>query len=142
MNLTYITTPSGIVRILEWIFGMVAWCCVVSNSDYSHSSNLVYGVTVLIIFWLLGLFWLIIHIFGLTERLNFDSWPSLNFGVSCAASLLIFIGFITIAVDSCVNGVCSSQVQAGAAFAFFAFICWTGSSLLAWKEMTGKFCWQ
>merc|ERR1711972_1077391 len=139
---TYVTTPSGIVRILEWIFGMVAWCCVVSEGNYTHSSNLVYGVTVLVIFWLLGLVWLILHIFDIKERLNFEAWPSLNFGVSSAASILIFIAFITIAVDACVNKVCVSTFQAGAAFAFFAFICWTASSLLAWKEMTGKFCWQ
>lgn len=55
VNIGYVATPGGALRLAEWLLGMVAWCCVVSVKGYGHYSNLVYGVTVLIIFWLLGL---------------------------------------------------------------------------------------
>ena len=80
----------------------------------------------------------------LKDRVNLDDgkWGTLNFGVSVAGAVLIFIGACTIAADACMGGGCNSTLQAGAAFAFFAAFAWIGSCLFAWRDMAGKFCWQ
>ena len=55
----------GLLRLLEFITSLIAWACIVSKSYYTNSGNLVYGVAVLIIFWLLDLVWIIIFATGL-----------------------------------------------------------------------------
>ena len=161
MNLSYITTPSGIVRILEWIFGTVAWCCVVSDSTFKNSSNLVYGVTVLIIFWLLGLVLFSLSLFDeqwreklpkLSSILSEAILARLEIVISILGALFIFIAASCIAVDACDQknfiashgnfGKCMEVYQNGAACAFIESIVWLADSLLAWKKIFGTFCWE
>jgi len=131
---------SGILRVGEFTLSLIAWACVVSFKEYNQSTNLVYGVTVLILFWLLDLAWIVLFATGYHQKINLDQgkWGALNFGISSAGAFLIFIASCTIAADSSSVGV----LQAGAAFSFFCCFNWVGSCVFAWREMRGGFCWE
>lgn len=134
-----ILNAAGALRAAEFVLSLVSWACVVSWSPYNTDGALVYGVTVLIIFWLLDLAWLVIFGAGLKDRINLDaaSWGAVNFGLSVAGALLLFVASCCLAAGS--NGV--TVVQVGTAFCFFTTGVWIVSCLFAWREMKGSFCW-
>ena len=132
--------PSILLRFTEWFLSMVAWSCIVSKSVYNQSGNLVYGVTVLIFFWMVDMIYILIILLGYNKKLNLEDerLGAVNFGISTAGALFIFIG-------SCCVGASAGEFgvwQAGAAFSFFTCGAWIGSAVFAWRAMRGSFCWQ
>lgn len=133
-------TLPGILKIVEFVLALIAWACTVSNKYYAASSNLVYGVTVLIIFWCFNFFWILLLATQFYKRINLTSlqWTVLNFFYSGLACLLIFAGACCMAVSDA--GV--SVWQAGAAFAFFTSFAYLFSVVVALRDWLGRWFWE
>ena len=114
------------LKTLDSICLLIAWICLVENSDYSQYSSTIYSVVVFMTVWIFDVFYLIIFISKLNRKFACytDSKGYICFNI--VYSILIFLLVISAAIVMAT--VCGGNElwSTACAFGFFSSFLWLG----------------
>ncbi|GAB6028742.1 hypothetical protein CHUAL_004561 [Chamberlinius hualienensis] len=95
INLWYFRSVPGILKIIQWVFGIVCIACASPPIfDAGH-----WFVFVAVFCFIFTFIWVCIHVFSLTSVINLP-WLLLELGYTCLASFFYFIAFIVLLIET------------------------------------------
>jgi len=145
-----LTSPDGILRLVEWLFALISFATMASASGYSSFSQFQFLVAAGVITWIWTMAMLTYYIFDLASKNAILHLVELagDFvvvvfefaaGVAAAAECNTHPCSIT-GVPVCDSLLCDGvgDAKAGIAFAFLTFFALLGSMFFDWKKYRGS----
>ncbi|XP_066265581.1 CKLF-like MARVEL transmembrane domain-containing protein 8 [Branchiostoma lanceolatum] len=141
VDVEYIKTIPGILKIVELFLGFIAWVCIAS-SGYCCGENFVMFVEVTA--WLATILLLVVHLLTLHNKAPLSAlpWPFIEFCYHAGVTLMYFIAACVVAATTGNRATVwaawyNSTYSAASAFAFFTTIAYGIDAYLSfacWRE--------
>ncbi|XP_078583717.1 MARVEL domain-containing protein 1-like [Branchiostoma floridae x Branchiostoma japonicum] len=141
INVEYIQSLSGILKILQLFLGFIAWVCIAA-SGYCCGEEFVMFVEVTA--WLTTILLLVVHLLMLQTKAPMSAlpWPFIEFCYHAGVTLMYFIAACVVAATTGNRSTLwaawyNSTYSAASAFSFFTTIAYgidTYLSFQAWRE--------
>lgn len=140
INMTFISSISCALYMVEFVFGLICWSIIASASTARYrSSSAVYVLFTGVTSWLLTIILIVLKTLGFTvNQLSGIPWPIVEMGHHSFWGLLYFIASCIIGANA--HGV--GKVIASAVFGFFTTIAHIIHALFCLKDWRGSFPWQ
>ncbi|XP_078482241.1 MARVEL domain-containing protein 1 [Ciona intestinalis] len=134
MNVNYVTSPLGILRICEMVLGLICWAIVASIPWLNHSPPWQFVMFVAVTSWIMTVILFIIYVGAFHA--------SICSGLPWAIIELLFNGFWAVFyfIAACVAAAYTngwSLLVAATVFAWFTTICYVVHAAFAFKEYRG-----
>lgn len=98
INLWYFRSVPGILKLIEWIFGIVCIACA-SPPQFPLLEASNWFIFVAVFCFIFTFIWACIHFFSLTSVINLP-WLLLEFGYTCLAAFFYFVAFVVLLVET------------------------------------------
>ncbi|XP_078663852.1 plasmolipin-like [Branchiostoma floridae x Branchiostoma belcheri] len=141
IDVEYIKTFPGILKIIELFLGFIAWVCIAS-SGYCCGENFVMFVEVTA--WLTTILLLLVHVLTLHTKAPLSAlpWPFIEFCYHAGVTLMYFIAACVVSASTGNRSTVwaawyNSTYSAASAFSFFTTMAYgldTYLSFSAWRE--------
>ncbi|XP_077992999.1 MARVEL domain-containing protein 1-like [Glandiceps talaboti] len=135
VNLKFMKSPAGILKVVEMVFGLIVWACVVGYL-WKAANGWVFFVSFTL--WLLTIVNYIIFLFNVSQKLSFVHWGWEELIFNGVSAVLIFTAAVTESVIA--NGI--DTLVAACVFLWFNFIAYSIGAVLAFRQVNGKWPWE
>jgi len=138
-----VTSPDGILRLLEWLLAVISFGAMSNTSFYSQQSSFQFLVAAGVLAWLWTMFMLFTYIFdihsskpifNLVEFLGDLLWAFFEFVAGIAAAAQCNKTIPTTTISYCDGSAYGSKPKAAAAFAFLCCFTLLGSAFFSFKK--------
>ncbi|XP_019620877.1 PREDICTED: plasmolipin-like [Branchiostoma belcheri] len=142
LNINYVTSIPGILKVVELLFGLIVWACVAS---YTYAGGQHWVMFVAVTSWLFTLLYFIFCLLSLRESMPVISGFNWNLIETVYSVVVTFLYFIAACVQAGTTGVGGNSLVRGhystyaaaAAFAFLVTIAYGVDAFFAFQSWRG-----